>query len=85
LERSGEFPPLLVDMVAVGEQTGDLSGALNRAATRFRREMDRRIERLTAFVQPAVILLMAAMTGVMAYIMVSAIFQTVSALGTTGK
>lgn len=85
LERSGEFPPLLVDMVAVGEQTGDLSGALNRAATRFRREMDRRIERLTAFVQPAVILLMAAMTGIMAYIMVSAIFQTVSALGTTGK
>ncbi|MCC6881702.1 MAG: type II secretion system F family protein [Verrucomicrobiales bacterium] len=85
LERSGEFPPLLVDMVAVGEQTGDLSGALSRASDRFRREMDRRIERLTAFVQPAVILLMAAMTGVMAYIMVSAIFQTVSALGSTGK
>lgn len=85
LERSGEFPPLLVDMVSVGEQTGDLAGALARAGERFRKEMDRRVERLTAFVQPAVILLMAAMTGVMAYIMVSAIFQTVSALGTTGK
>lgn len=83
LERSGHFPPLLLDMVNVGEQTGDLPTALARAAERYDRELTKRIEKLTALVQPAIVCLMAGLVGVMAYLMVTTIFQTISGLGTT--
>ncbi len=81
IDRAGEFPSLMIDMVAVGEETGDLSGALQRAADRFNRELNRRVDRLSAIIQPAVVVLMAGMVGAMAYLMISAIFQTISGLG----
>lgn len=80
LERSGEFPSLLIDMVAVGEEIGDLKNSLTRAAERFDREMAKQAEKMSALIQPAVVVLMAAMVGAMAYLMVSAIFQTIAGL-----
>ena len=80
LERSSEFPSLLIDMIAVGEQTGDLKNSLARGAERFDREMSKQAEKLSAMIQPAVVVLMAGMVGIMAYLMVSAIFQTISGL-----
>jgi len=80
LERSAEFPTLLVDMIAVGEQTGDLKNSLARGAERFDREMSKQAEKLSAMIQPAVVVLMAGMVGIMAYLMITAIFQTISGL-----
>ena len=80
LERSQEFPSLLIDMIAVGEETGDLKNSLARAADRFDREMGKQAEKMSAIIQPTVVVLMAAMVGAMAYLMVTAIFQTISGL-----
>jgi type II secretory pathway component PulF len=77
LDRSSMFPPLLLDMVNVGEQTGDMSSALGKAAERFDRELGKKIEKLTALAQPAIVFLMAALVGAMAYLMMTAIFQTI--------
>jgi type II secretory pathway component PulF len=81
LDHSGQFPPLLIDMVAVGEQTGKIGEALTRAAQRFDRELAKKAEKLGAIVQPAVVCVMACLVGVMAYIMITSIFQTISGLG----
>lgn len=78
--RSKVFPTLMSDLIAVGEQTGNLAGALERAAERFDTELTRRIDRISATIQPAVVVVMAGMVGCMAYLMVSAIFQTMSGL-----
>ena len=67
-------------MIAVGEETGDLKNSLSRAADRFDREMSKQAEKMSALIQPAVVVLMAAMVGAMAYLMVTAIFQTISGL-----
>lgn len=80
LDRSGHFPPLLIDIVSVGEQTGKLSEALQKGAERFDRELAKRIDKLTALVQPAIICLMAGLVGVMAYMMITTIFQTISSI-----
>jgi type II secretory pathway component PulF len=80
MERSGIFPPLMLDIVNVGEQTGKLSEALQRGAERFDRELTKKIEKLTAMIQPAIVTLMAGMVGVMAYLMVTTIFQTISGI-----
>jgi type II secretory pathway component PulF len=80
LQRIGEFPPLFIDMIAVGEQTGDLAQALERIGRRYDKELNIKIQRLTALVQPVVILVMAAMVGVIAYSIINGIFDAVSGL-----
>jgi type II secretory pathway component PulF len=80
LDRSGQFPPLLLDMVNVGEQTGDMPGALSRAAERFDRELGKNIDTLAACIQPLIVFIMAGMVGFMAYIMMSTIFETISSI-----
>jgi len=80
LDRSALFPPLLLDMVNVGEQTGDISAALSKAAERFDRELAQKVEKLSALIQPLIVCLMAGMVGVMAYLMITTIFQTISGM-----
>lgn len=80
LDRSAQFPPLLLDMVNVGEQTGDMPGALSRAAERFDRELSKKIDTLAACIQPLIVFIMAGMVGFMAYIMMSTIFETISSI-----
>ncbi len=79
--RSEIFPPLLIDMVSVGEQTGKIDLALRRAAERYDKELDAALQKVMAMVMPAVLLLMAGLVGTMAYAMITAIFQTINNLG----
>ena len=81
LNRAEVFPPEMVDMVAVGEQTGDLPQALQHAARRYDRELSNRIQQLTALIQPAIIVVVAILVGTMVYLVISAIFQSFSTLG----
>jgi len=80
MRRTGFFPPVLLDILAVGEQTGDLAGSLARAAKRYDRELTSRIQHLTTLIQPAVILIVALFVGVVAYSMISGILSSVNAL-----
>ncbi len=80
LKRVGFFPPLLLDMVAVGEQTGDISQSLQRASERYDKELAKNIEKIGALIQPLVIMLMALIVGVMAYFMITVIFETISSV-----
>lgn len=84
LEKTALFPLKLLEMVRIGEHTGDLSGTLRRAADRCGRELSKSLEKVMAMLQPVIILVMAALVGVMAYMMISVIFQTVSALKSRG-
>jgi len=84
LEKTALFPLRLLEMVRIGEHTGDLAGTLRRAADRCGRELSKALEKVMAMLQPVIILLMAALVGVMAYMMISVIFQTVSALKSRG-
>ena len=80
LQRIDEFPPMFIDMIAVGEQTGDLPKALERVGRRYEKELNLKIQRLTALIQPVVILVMAGMVGVIAYSIINGIFDAVSGL-----
>ncbi len=84
LTRDGFWPPLMIDMVRVGEETGRLAEALDRAAKRFDRELAEKVERISAFIQPVVILIMAVVVGLMAYVMISMIYDTMGALRSRG-
>lgn len=80
LVRNGSFPPLLIDMISVGEQTGRIDHSLRRAAERYDKELDKSLQRIMALVMPVVLIIMAGLIGTMAYLMITAIFQTISNL-----
>lgn len=80
LEKSGVARPLVVDMIRVGEQTGEMAEALRKAAERFDRQLTKVMERATAALQPIIILCMAGMVGTMAWMMISVVYSTLANL-----
>ncbi|MFN0080088.1 MAG: type II secretion system F family protein [Prosthecobacter sp.] len=80
LRKVGSFPLLLADMIAVGEQTGQLGRSMEKCATRYDKELDRRIKRMTAMITPIILVVMAVMVGTVAYSIVAAIAQSVTGI-----
>ncbi len=81
LKRSGEFPDLLIDMVIVGEQTGQIDKALAKAAIRYDKELNNSLQRIMALLMPTVLIMISILVGMMVYLLLTAIFQTVGSLG----
>lgn len=75
------FPELLTDMLAVGEETGDLPGALKNIARRYDTELDFSIKVLTTVMEPVLILGIAIIIGFVAISMLMAVFNLTSGLG----
>lgn len=80
VERVKFFPPTMIDIIQVGETTGDLGAALERCARNYDKQLSVVIERVTALIQPMVILMVALFVGLVAYSMITGILQTVSGL-----
>lgn len=59
LKRSGQFPSLMVHMVAVGERSGQLEAMLENVATAYERDVEGRVARLTTILSPLLIVGMA--------------------------
>jgi len=80
MERGGVFDSGLIDMVRIGEDTGQLAGSMNKAGVRLDREFSRAIDRIASLVQPLIILIMALVVGIMAYVMISVVYDTIGML-----
>ena len=72
------FPPLLVQMVSVGEQTGTLDSSLENVATFYENELDARIDALTSILEPLLTVGIALFVG---FIALSVITPMYSVLG----
>ncbi|HEX2931865.1 MAG TPA: type II secretion system F family protein, partial [Candidatus Binatia bacterium] len=75
LNDSGLFPPLALNMIAVGEETGKLDGMLAEVANYYDHEVKRTTKRLTALLEPALILVMGLIIGTVVISMLLAIFS----------
>ncbi|MFQ5850841.1 MAG: type II secretion system F family protein [Candidatus Binatia bacterium] len=75
LTESGVFPPLALHMIAVGEETGRLEMMLANVADHYDREVKRSTKRLTSLLEPALILGMGLVVGVVVISMLMAIFS----------
>jgi len=74
------FPPIMTDMLAVGEQTGDMSGALQHIAVRYESELDRNIKIFTTALEPMLIVLVAVLVGFVAISILMAVFNLTNGL-----
>jgi type II secretory pathway component PulF len=75
LSESGLFPPLALNMIAVGEETGKLDGMLAEVAGYYDQEVKRTTKRLTSLLEPILILGMGLIIGVVVVSMLLAIFS----------
>ena len=75
LGRSGVFPTLALQMVSVGEETGRLDDMLMRVAEYYERDTYNQIKRLTALLEPLLILVMGLVVGFVVISMLSAVFS----------
>jgi type II secretory pathway component PulF len=80
LEKTHLFPARLLEMVRIGEHTGEIGAALRRTADRCGRDLGKALEKAMALMQPVIILVMAGLVGIMAYMMISVIFETIQSL-----
>ena len=80
LRQVGGFSDMFLDLVAVGEQTGELAKALDKAGARYEKEMDRRIQRITALIQPVIIVIIALVVGAVVYSIITSIFDAMSGM-----
>jgi len=75
LSESGLFPALALNMIAVGEETGKLDAMLAEVANYYDQEVRRTTESLTSLIEPALILVMGLIIGVVVISMLLAIFS----------
>jgi len=64
--RQYEMPHLAVQLIAVGEKSGQLDSMLIRVANQYEQEISRNLKRILTIVEPALMLVMAVMVGLMA-------------------
>jgi type IV pilus assembly protein PilC len=63
MEASGIFPPMVVSMVQVGEETGQLPDMLTKVADVFEEEVDNAVAGLTSLLEPVMIVMLALVVG----------------------
>ena len=78
LAASGVFPPMVTQMIMVGEESGELEEMLINVAKFYDEEVDRAVERLTAIIEPLMMAFIALTVGVMIIAMYLPIFNMVN-------
>jgi general secretion pathway protein F len=80
LRASGQFPPLVTVMVEVGEQSGELEAMLGKVAETYDEQVETAMTRLTALLEPLLILLMVGMVLVIIFATLVPLLQVTSSL-----
>jgi general secretion pathway protein F len=75
LARSPLFPPLLIHLIGIGEQSGTLDAMLNKAGSAFEREFDTATSRFMALLEPVMVLGMGLAVGFVVVAVLLPIFQ----------
>ena len=81
LKKSGVFPPMVVQMINVGEQTGGLDEMLTKIADFYDEEVDAAVEALLSALEPVMIVFLGVIVGGMIVAMYLPIFDMINAVG----
>ena len=81
LRASGEFPPLVTHMIEVGERSGELEAMLGKVADTYEEQVETTVTRLTALLEPFLILIMVGIVLVIILATLVPLLQVTSSLG----
>jgi type IV pilus assembly protein PilC len=80
LARSKLFPQLMIDLIKIGEETGDVPGALQNIADTYENELNIQLRVMTNLIEPAMIIVMAIGVGFLLFSVLSAMFAITSSI-----
>ena len=78
--ESTYFPRLLIGLMAVGERTGKLADTLSSVANFYERDIDERLKRLTALIEPIMLVILGLVVAAIALAVLLPIYQLVGAV-----
>jgi type II secretory pathway component PulF len=81
LAKGKIFPPLLIDMLAIGEESGEVVPALTNIADTYESELSRTLKVFTTLLEPAIIIFMAMVVGAIVLSVLMAVFDITSGIG----
>jgi type IV pilus assembly protein PilC len=75
LKKANIFPPMVIQMVAIGEETGNLDAMLNKIADFYDQEVDNAVKALTSMIEPVIIVAMGLVIGFIVIAMFLPMFE----------
>ena len=75
LKRSGDFPPIVTHMIAVGEKSGQLEQMLENVARAYDTQVETRVQAMTSLLEPLIIVTMGAGVGFIAFSILMPLIQ----------
>ena len=79
LENAEVFPPILVQMASVGEQTGNLDDTLHRISNYFEMESELAVKAMTTLIEPAILLVLGFFVGFLVLSVITPIYNLTNA------
>lgn len=81
LQREGVFPLLAIQMISIGEETGELDSMMMKVADFYEDEVEQAVKALTSLIEPIMMVLLAGMVAVILLSMYLPLFKLYDALG----
>ena len=75
LKRSGQFPPIVIHMIRIGEKTGELENLLTQVSEAYDFQVKNKIEGLTSLLEPIMIIVMGFVIGVIVFAIMVPMFE----------
>lgn len=75
LKKSGQFPPIVIHMVSIGEKTGELESMLTQVADAFEFQVKNKIETMTSLMGPVVLVIMGGVIGMIVFAVMIPMFE----------
>ena len=75
LKKSGEFPPILIHMINIGEKTGELENLLEQVSESFDFQVKNAVDGLTSILEPVMLVVMGIVIGVIVFAIMIPIFD----------
>jgi type IV pilus assembly protein PilC len=80
LEKSGLFPPMVIQMISIGEETGALDAMLSKVADFYEAEVETQLQSLAAALEPLMIVVLGVIVGFIVIALFMPLIQIVSSL-----
>jgi type IV pilus assembly protein PilC len=81
LQKEKVFPPMAIQMISIGEETGELDGMLMKVADFYEDEVEQAVKALTSILEPVMIVVLGGMVGTIILAMYLPLFKVFEKLG----
>ena len=75
IRRDGQFPPVVIHMINIGEKTGDLENMLNQVSDSYDFQVKTSVDGLTSLLEPMMIILMGCVIGIIVFSIMIPMFE----------